>query len=295
MFDVKRCRLPLIVLGLMTSLTCAAEPEPVRLTNPFGAFSFTIEKRPAAEQVALLAKLGYQGMTVGAIGMGGGVALLKSYSEVPQVQRGEFAIYGILWWLADARKPLDTAWLDQVLPLAAKLKAPLWVVVAGKRGDTAPAVPFLQAVADRCRAQGVELVLYPHNGCTFESTEEGLALWQKLERPEVKLSVHLCHELLVGNGARLDEVIAKVKSILYLVSISGAEVPDGRRATWKNIIMPLDRGNYDFRPYLRALAKHGYRGPVILHTWGIKDPPEEHLARSMARWRQLTAELGGQG
>lgn len=294
MSDTKPRLLLLAVLALAAALP-AAEPEPVTLANPFGAFSFTIEKRPAAEQVALLTKLGYQGMTVGAIGMGGGVALLKSYSEVPQVQRGEFAIYGILWWLADARQPLDTAWLDQVLPLAAKMKAPLWVVVAGKRGDTAPAVPFLQAVADRCRAQGVTLVLYPHNGCTFESAEEGLALWQKLARPEVKLSVHLCHELLVGNGARLDEVIAKAAPILYLVSISGAEVPDGRRATWKNIIMPLDRGNYDFRPYLRALAKHRYQGPVILHTWGIKDPPEEHLARSITRWRQLVSELAGRG
>jgi sugar phosphate isomerase/epimerase len=133
------------------------------------------------------------------------------------------------------------------------------------------------------------MVLYPHARTVFEDVEEQLAIWQKLDRKDVQLSIHLCHELAHGNAERINQIIPKVASMLVLASINGAEL--GRNDGWDSLIMPLDKGSYDPRGYLKALVENGYKGPVVLHTYGIKDRPEDHLKRSMDRWKQMKAEL----
>ncbi len=204
---VSRCGALALPL-LLATLAPGQEPGAEEPGSPFGSFSFTLDNRPAEEQVALLSSLGYDGMTIGAIGMGGGVELVRSYAEVPAVRAGDFRVYGILWWQNPLTVPLDTEWLDAILPLAAQMDAALWVVADGPKTDLPQLVPFLREVADHCRDRGVTLCLYPHQGAAFDDAEEAYALWEQLERPEVRLSVHLCHEIRAGNDGRLDAVIA---------------------------------------------------------------------------------------
>lgn len=44
------------------------------------------------------------------------------------------------------------------------------------------------------------------------------------------------------------------------------------------------------REYLLPLARAGYQGPLVLQTFGLTDPPEEHLRRSLAAWRRRSTE-----
>ncbi|HOX52213.1 MAG TPA: hypothetical protein PKY05_12040 [Fibrobacteria bacterium] len=111
----------------------------------------------------------------------------------------------------------------------------------------------------------------------------------------MRTSIHLCHELKAGNADRLDAIVAKSAPFLALASVSGADEPSAftPRWGWDRLIKPLDAGGYDPRPFLRALARNGFEGPVQLHTYGLKSPVapdyDRHIERSMGRWRELVS------
>ena len=60
------------------------------------------------------------------------------------------------------------------------------------------------------------------------------------------------------------------------------------------MIIPLDQGDYDVRPYLAALIRHGYTGPILLHNFGFKTLAEEYLPASMKRWREISSDVAKQ-
>jgi lysophospholipase L1-like esterase len=252
--------------------------------GPFGAFSFGLDKRPAQEQVDVLTRLGYQGIMAHTWGEDP-LSALRAYADVAAVKAGDFKVFAILWTPSTAAT-YDAKWLDDVLVEAAKLKSSLWV--AGPKAEPLEqTLVFLRQVAARCAQHGVPLVLYPHYKHNFETAEEALALLRRLNVPSVKLSLHVCHEVKAGNEARFEEVIAEVAPYLALVSVSGADTAAAREDKgWSKSIMPLDEGNLDLRPFVAALARNGYTGPVLLHTFGITQKPEEHLARSLRRWQE---------
>ena len=70
---------------------------------------------------------------------------------------------------------------------------------------------------------------------------------------------------------------------LSAVTVNGAEV-DG--ADWGQLIQPLDAGDHDLRGLLEALDEVGFGGSFGLQGYGVRLPPEVHLARSMAAWRE---------
>ena len=67
----------------------------------------------------------------------------------------------------------------------------------------------------------------------------------------------------------------------------------GCTKTWTNgLIQPLDQGDFDNRQLLATLREIGYRGPIGLMCYGIPGDARDHLARSMAAWKQMKAERG---
>jgi len=70
-------------------------------------------------------------------------------------------------------------------------------------------------------------------------------------------------------------------------------INNGDRA--KHTITPLDEGDYRLVGFLRTVRDLGYTGQMGLQCWGIKVPAEEHLARSMRRWRAIRREVLGEG
>jgi len=228
-------------------------------------------------QIKLIQDAGYTGMGLGSL------TDLKKFADNAYVQSGKFRVYSALWW-ATANAPVDLMWLDSLLVQAARMKMAMWVVAGGSHDadGKASAVKFYRAVASECKKYGVLLVLYPHAGTTMVSAEEALDIYNELkgDYPEVRISIHLCHELAAGNGKRLAEVIAKTVSLTALATVNGTNGGSD--------IKPLDLGSYDVRPYLQAFADNGYTGPMELHTYSFPDPrTDDALARSLVRYRQM--------
>ncbi len=263
-----------------------------RPRNEVGAFNLSFRERDAASQVALVEKLGYDGLMVGTWEDRAPWPKLRSYGQLPAVRAGQVKVMAILANL-EVAKPATDAELQGLAEVSAELRAPLWVYVHGGRMESAPvAVAMLRRLADACRTKGGSLVLYPHEGCVYEGVEESVSILEALQRPGITTSFHLCHELKAGNAARLDEIIRRHVARLSLVSLSGADTKRFALPGWDGAILPLDQGDYDITPVVRSLQSAGYDGPVLIHTFGLKSPPEEHLAGSLRRWREVTAATG---
>ncbi len=250
----------------------------------FANANWSIE--PAA-QITIAQKAGYNGLALSSYDVN--ATRLKQFADHADVQSGKFRIPAILWW-ADSN-PLTTDFisktLDPVLDQLVRMDCALWVVIAGTHDGAgrAAALAKLHTIADRCAAKNGRLVLYPHAGTTFITTAEALSLYRDLAalgHPEVRLSIHLCHEQAAGKMAQIATTVADAAPYLVIASIDGSNNGGD--------IKPLDQGTYDPTPFLKALADAGYTGPMTLHTYNLGDPRlDNHLVRSRLRWNQLVA------
>ena len=142
-------------------------------------------------------------------------------------------------------------------------------------------------ISDMAAEAGLKVVLYGHKGFYVATAEDGLRIAEKVNRPNVGVTVNLCHELMAGNGDRIDEIIRKAAPRLMMVSINGADKdgkPDG-------YILTLDRGSFDVAHMLKTLQEVGYKGPVGLQCFSIKGDIRENLVRSLDAWKKMTATL----
>ncbi len=274
--------------GTRIPLRCHFVPFGLCLSNSSFGFS-------TAVQISMCQDAGYTGYGLASFGS---EAALKAFADHPEVASGRFRIYSALWWTS-VTDTFDWAAIDKRLAQAARMDMAIWMVVAGTRTAANVEIAYanIKTTAQHCAAEGAELVLYPHQGTTFVTAEESLALLLRLradpdltaaEKACVSISVHLCHELKARNGARIAEVVAAVAPYCTLASISGAEADTVNRAGWDSGIEPLNQGTYDVRPFLQALADAGYTGPMEYHTYNLPDPRiVDHLRHSLIRWDQL--------
>ena len=79
-----------------------------------------------------------------------------------------------------------------------------------------------------------------------------------------------------------------------MASISGADsimIDNPPKAYWDDAIKPLYKGDFNTSHFLECLVNNGYKGPVALHTYGLKEPVDEHFSKSLARWQEMKQEL----
>jgi sugar phosphate isomerase/epimerase len=295
--SMRDMRLLAAVLAALVLGGCGAAPgppaatptAPPRFANDFGAFNFTIEDRSPAAQAELLAALGYRGIMFNYR-----ADSFAAFASAP------LRVMAVLIRV-EAARAVDRGALLAAFDAVARAGGIPCVILEGpdglSLGRLAAVTAELADLAARANGgQGVTIALYPHAGQPAPDVETALAVMQTAARPNVKLSMHLCHELRAGHQDRLAEVIALVAPHLALVSVNGADVerePTPPRGDWHHTIRPLYKGDYDVESlYLRPLVEAGYTGPVILHTFQLQEPPEEHYAGSLARWRQMMAALG---
>ena len=249
----------------------------------------------AAEQIARCQSRGFTGLGFSNFDL----PTLQAFAANTEVTSGHFKIYNAFWF-PFFNVTLDTVALDNLdkkLAELAKLNAALWLAMDSanrKEATLATGAQRIKTIAEHCRARGVQLVLYPHGGALYDDAEAALAMRNRVGLPEVKISIHLCHEIMAGNGARIAAVVAAVKDDIVLASVSGSSIAVYPDDNWAHQIQPLDRGDYDIRPYLQALAAAGYTGPIELQTFNLGDPgatptATDHLTRSMRKWRALVA------
>lgn len=289
-----------IVALLLVALTasCSSTDESSQTDYPLGVFNFDFARLGAdeADQISELKSIGYGGLVLNLTNPKE-LKTLEGYQSV--AGDNPFEVYAG-YVVISFEKDLDAqnAYLDKVIKTLKKSDAKLWVILRARGGKTIEReqiVDFLRSAAERTKAGGVELVIYPHwpggnplNVCLIESAEDAIPFVEEIGSDNLFISLHLCHEIKAGNGHRLNEVVANIKPWLRLPSINGVDVDAVNEAEgWKRGIQPLNMGDYDSSQLLVALKSVDYDGPVILHTWGLQKSAEDHHHTSFARFQEM--------
>jgi sugar phosphate isomerase/epimerase len=218
-----------------------------------------------------------------------GTIALADFLADERVKNRTLPVLAVLF-AVDAAQAHDTSRTRAAVEALAGREIVLWLLVRGLVDDST-VTRVVREVADIAATGGVRVVLYPHQGDVMAGAEDALRIQRAAARANVGVSLHLCHELKAGNRDRLSDVIDDVVSALDIATINGAETDiDARSTDWGQTIKPLDAGDFDVENrYFVPLWRAGYRGPLVLHTYGITDPPEEHLRRSAERFRGMAA------
>lgn len=291
----------IITLLSLAAFAPLATPTPAHASlaegaNVFGSFNLSIGKvfaTPAhvlapPDQVRLLSKYGYDGIVVTL----GDAATLRQFLELPALRTGKFKLIAN-YLMLDLNKPVKRVEIDAIARELKSAKADLWVAF---KGAVFPQNlrAWIGDLADIADAHGVTVVLYPHYGSALPTAEDAVRWMKAAGRDNIKVSIHLCHELKAGNGARLPQIIRETAPYLAGVTINGAdrdvrgEGVEGNGYGYDRSIQTLGQGDFNVRDeFYRPLIHAGYKGPFVLHDFGIKDP-SQHLARSMAAWKSLS-------
>ncbi len=291
----------LLATLLMISVTChtvAGQPKknnPVEINNLFFAYDFTIDKTPVKERVRFLDSIGYQGVTFP-------VNTVKDFEKLKDYQKfaksetnNRLNIPAVFYHHNMMNKNAAEVWKKLADQLSGT-KTDIWVIIGKGKDDsfkTEDVIQFLKEMADYCEPLHLNVVIYPHDKTYIESAAESLPYLKKANRKNLFTSFHLCHELRAGNGSRMNEAIAEVSKYFRLASISGSDIQmqaDSLKG-WDDAIKPLYKGDYDTSMFLEYLVRNGYKGPIALHTFGLKEPVEEHFSKSLETWNKMKAEV----
>lgn len=254
--------------------------------RPLGSFNFDFDRLGAtpAEQLRELRNIGYAGLTMNMAGKKN-LALFDEY--LPELQKTGLTFYA--GYIAAKFTDDNSALLRNIEKSLQRLKsvdASFWLIVRATEQDETTLLKIVEKIAQMADEAGVELILYPHDNCEIESAEDALAFTQKLGR-NLKISLHLCHEIRAGNGDRLSEIAVKLGERLALPSINGADCEYHSTANWSQTIQPLDCGDFDPSLLLQALDAASYRGPVVLHTFALHKVSADHHHRSFKQYLKL--------
>ena len=195
--------------------------------------------------------------------------------------------------VAPDKRPYDPRFKD-VLALVKGRNMQFALLLNGGRPSDPAVDPRGQDLRVRCRiwfgTPVVQLLLYPHQGSWIERIEDSIRVADKVDRPNVGVMFNLCHWLRVDKQRDDKPLLKQAMPRLWAVSINGADQYD-EAPGWDHYIQPLDRGSFDVGGLLKTLKELGYKGPIGLQCYGIGGDAREHLARSMAAWRKLRANL----
>jgi len=263
--------------------------------KPLFVFDFELDKIPIPERTRMLVDMGYAGVTFG-MKNEGQREKYRQYMATPEAKAGKFSIpvvYFPYHFKIDPAKE-DLLWQKT---LATPTLESLWVILSD-RGTTATpeqGKALLGRMADQAEKLGKDIVIYPHDSTLIRSVEEAIPYIQELNKPNIYLSMHSCHEMRAGNGDRMLEVAIKAAPYLKFASIAGSDVTMHAVGTgtgkWGDAIQPLDEGDYDMNQFLSAVQNIGYDGDMFLHTFGIKERQKEHLTNSIKKWNKMTTQL----
>lgn len=271
------------ILSLLFSAVLISSAE-----NPFGLFDFNLRGATPAEQIHSLDGIGFDGITM-PLNSPKDLVKLEAY----RAAKPDLKLFaGLVSLQSEHPDQIPRDHLRKVVAELAKMNAKMWLIIGGTKGNDEKIQKVINDVADIAAEKQVGVSLYPHDNTAVETTEEMLVYLKKAERPNLTVSVHLCHEMRGGNRDRLAAVVAAAGTHLDMVTISGSdrEVNDNSK-DWSDAIKPFGEGDYDPRIFLRVLKKAGFQGPIILHTFGLMKKPASHYQTSFTLYRKMRAEV----
>jgi sugar phosphate isomerase/epimerase len=280
----------LISSGLKTPTGIANSQKSIPKNELF-AFDFTLEKKSIPERVRFLDSLGYSGVTFPVNNIND-IARLDAYQKAIAQAKSRFFIPAVFYAHNPANKNASQIWKTIANKLAGTSTA-LWVIVnkpANQTIDKEDVLLQLKNMSQYAESLHLNVIIYPHDDTFIESASDALWYIKKAKCKNLFLTFHLCHELRAGNGGKMNAAIAKVAPYIKLTSICGADsvmLPNQKPGFWEDAIKPLYKGNYNVSKYLEYLIQHGYHGPIALHTFGLKEPVEEHFSKSIEKWNSI--------
>jgi sugar phosphate isomerase/epimerase len=272
--------------GCLVSLGAAAHASDA---NAFFAMDTIAKGRPDVV-VPLLKDLGYAGL--------GGTAGDREMADV-LAKAGLHFFNGYLTVQLHAERPALDDKLRAQLDAMQGRDTVLWLAVAkvhranqplarGTPGGDDIVAAKVKEIADYAATRGVKVSLYPHTGQWLEHFDDAIAMARRLDHPAVGVTFNLCHWLKVEGSERDPAPLLKAAlPRLTFVTINGADTGDTKTMAWNRLILPLGEGSYDVAAFLRKLRAAGYTGPIGFQGYGIKDPPREVLAKTMAAWKRM--------
>lgn len=280
-----------VVLRIAALLACLLViPSRAEAGNSLMVYDFNLGPDPVSN-VDNMKSLGFGGL-VTTVRFPGDLVKLQTYADhVSTVNDFELLAYVNF----DFNDPTSQQVWRDALPILARAGAPLWVIV-----NNAPSVSDLRflllQMARRSQLFGVRTVIYPHWNTSIETAAEAASHIAALAHPNLRNSLHTCHEIRGGNQYSMRAVVSAQANGFDLVAIAGADENayagpvSGAPPTWEDAIKPLDKGDYSLLPFLQAVKDSGYDGPVILQTFGILDDPG-HLQRSLQGYARYRSHL----
>ncbi len=290
----------LFVVGCQSNKVAAGQKNKNRkkeqVGNLFFTYDFTLEKKTVKERVRFLDSIGYQGVTFPVNNLKD-IEKLKEYQRMVQSEtNGRLQIPAVFFSFNPETKKVTENWKKLADQLAGT-GTDIWVIVGKGKTETfkrEEVLQFFKDISDYCTPLKLNVVIYPHYNTYIESAKETIPYIKEANRKNLFTSFHLCHELRAGNGARMNEAIAEVAPYIRLASISGANTEmkyGGAPGYWDDAIKPLYKGDYDTSLFLKCLLQNGYKGPIALHTFGLKEPISEHFSKSLETWRRMCTKV----
>lgn len=260
--------------------------------HPLFVFDFELDTIPIPKRTKMLVDLGYEGVTF-RMKNEKEREKYQQYLATPEAKSGEFSIPVVYFPYHFKNNQLSEDALWKKTLETPSLKA-LWVILVD-RGTTVSAEQgrkLLGRMANHAEKLGKDIIIYPHDGTLIESVEEAIPYIQQLNKSNIYLSMHSCHEMRAGNANRMLDVAIKAAPYLKFVSVAGSDVTMHSEGlgNWGDAIKPLDEGDYDMAKFIAAVRNISYDGDVMLHTFGIKQKPKDHLSRSIKKWNQMLAD-----
>ena len=282
------------IIVLLFSQFLAAQ-SPLASQN-FGVFDFDIDQTGGAtvgDQLDIISNIGYNGLALNFTHPAG----LTSWNTYHTARPDTKLIAGFMTMWLDDPDAIDSTHSTQVFQTLAAENAHFWCIFRRARGAGSNDLSGLQSLVDRVARRaatfGLDLIIYPHDIDSIfaiETLEEAMVYATASAESNIKVSAHLCHEIRAGNGHRLEEVLRAAGNRLSLVTICGANVAySPNNLDWSDSIQPLASGDFDARLMVDALERVGYRGPVILHTFGLADDAPAHFQASYNLWQSWMA------
>ena len=267
------------------------------LNSELFSFDFTLENKTIGQRVHFLDSLGFAGVTCRVNSANDVLKLVEYQKEICSKTNNRLKIPAVFggYNVQNRKSAIDL--FKSVANQLKGTKTAIWVIVnQPKNGilDKNEVVSFFKEIAAYADKLKLSVVIYPHDKTYIESAKEALWYVKETKCNNLFLSFHLCHELRAGNANRMNEAIAEVAPYIKMASICGADsIMEDNTAPgyWYDAIKPLSKGNYDTSFFLECLIKNGYRGPIALHTFGLKEPVNEHFSLSIDKWKEIKREV----
>ena len=266
-----------------------------KLNWPIASYNYGgLEKKSPKEQMQLLENFGYDGIVVKS-------EKIEDFNNIDEFIRldemnSKIKITAVFerYNFNDPEERKER-WKKVVDKISNK-NIQIWIIFGKKTDGITDAFieQKLIEITKYSKQKNVEVIVYPHSDCYIASAEEALPFVEKINNPNLKLALHLYHEVRAGNGSRINEVFEKVKKHLGAVTLAGTNVEadyTNTRTRDKSTIKPIGNGDFDLTNFIAPLKKSKYKGTVVLMNFGITENPEDYLPQSLTEWKRLVTTI----